>query len=342
MSEREQHKRDLFALHLLDLQNVCPKASGVFVCPICFGIFTEEDLPNDKLKLNVGHVWNRKFVHKYTSSEKAVHQQVLLCQVCNSRSGGRGESILIEFEAFRRTREAGHFHKPRTRVFPSTGPNEPADLGLIPVEIKEDSKRATLSFPVSEKTGRPLYNPKARRKFEDYMTQGLCSVIVEETYPFRERWLPAQAVLLTSAYLLAFYSFGYRYIFHTYLDPVREYILSSFEGNVDNRLDFEEVKTVAVRICGEHFNEEPEIDFFPAKGQSPHHLEISFLDYHIRLPYTQPLIIREEALPLPEGVRGISIRASDHKVHSGICGLDSLIGDPDYCVEGSKLVQCAG
>jgi len=213
---------------------------------------------------------------------------------------------------------------------------------LIPVEIKEDSKRATLSFPVSEKTGRPRYNPKERRKFEDYMTQGLCSVIVEETYPFRERWLPAQAVLLTSAYLLAFYSFGYRYIFHTYLDPVREYILSSFEGNVDNRLDFEEVKTVAVRICGEHLNEEPEIDFFPARGQSPHHLEISFLDYHIRLPYTQPLIIREEALPLPEGVRGISIRASDHKVHSGICGLDSLIGDPDYCVEGSKLVQCAG
>jgi hypothetical protein len=339
MSEREQHKRRLFASHLQNLQSVCPKASGVFVCPICFDIFTKEDLLNGLV--DTGHVWNRKFVRKYTSGKKARHQQVLLCQRCNSRSGGRGENILIEFEDFRRTQKAGRFYKPRTRVFPPTSLNKPADLGSTRVEVRGTSKEAALCFPVNERTGLPLYNPKEQQKFDQYTAQGPCTVLSEETYPFREKWLPAQAVLLTSAYLLAFYSFGYRYIFHTHLDPVREYILSSFEGDLDDRLSFDEAKSMSVSVCSQCFNTEPEIDFLLSDGKSPHCLEISLLDYHTRLPYTPCPSLLEETLALRKGVRAIS-RASEHVAHGGICSLVSLIGEPDYRVEGDKLVQCAG
>lgn len=206
-----------------------------------------------------------------------------------------------------------------------------------PVEFKNDEKGLTLTFPVRKKTGQPLYNPKEKQKSEQYFALGPCTVIVRETYPFEEKWRYAQVALLTSAYLLAFYAFGYRYIFQAYLDPVREYIRSSFAGNPDSRLDFQETKTVTVRVCDQHFNNDPEIDFLPAIGESPHYLEISFLDYHVRLPYTHPFIVPNEFLPLQLGTRGITIRASEHIAHLGICGIDSLIGEPSYDIQGNKL-----
>jgi len=335
MSKKEEHRKKLFISHVTDLQNVCPKAASVFVCPICFNVLTEDGLSNGDL--TNGHVWSKAFVREYSTSERAKHQQVLLCNDCNSRSGDSGEGTLVRFEAFRRTREAGQFYRPSTRVFPSRGVHEPAELGSISVEFKKDRQGLNLRFPVHKKTGQPLYNPREKQKSKEYFTRGPCTVIVEETYPFKDKWQYAQVALLTSAYLLAFYSFGYRYILHSYLDPVREYIRNSFTRNVDSRLDFQETKTIAVRVCGQHFNEDPEIDFFPVHTKSPHYLEISFLDYHIRLPYTHPLIIPEELLSLHQDIRAITIRASEHKVHPGMCNIDSFIGEPDYCVEGDKL-----
>ncbi len=233
---------------------------------------------------------------------------------------------------------AGQFFRPRTRVFPSKGGYESAKFSSL-VEVKEDKNGLNLRFPINKKTGHPLYNPKEKQKLEQYRAWGSCNVIVEETYPFKDKWLSAQVALLTSAYLLVFYSFGYRYIFQDYLDPVRDYILSSFEGNVDNRLDFQETKTVAVRACGQHFNKDPEIEFFPADANSPYYLEISFLDYHIRLPYTYPFTVSKELLLLDKNVRAITMVASEHKVHSGICNFNSLIGEPDYYVDGNKLFK---
>ena len=122
---------------------------------------------------------------------------------------------------------------------------------------------------------------------------------------------------------------------------MRKYIRRSFARNVDSRLDFQETKTVSVRVCDQHFDEDPEIDFFPSIGESPHYLEISFLDYHVRLPYTRPFIVPNEFLPLRLGTRAITIRASEHIAHLGTCKIDSFVGEPNYCVEGNKLLLCA-
>ena len=336
MPNRKEHRENLFASHVLDLQNVYPRAASVFICPICFSIFNKDSLSNDDL--TDGHVWSKAFVRQYSTSTRAKQQRVLLCRNCNSQSGLQSEGALTEFEAFRRTREAGQFYRASTQVFQSESFHEPAELGSIPVEFKKDTKGLTLTFPVLKKTGQPLYNPKEKQKTEQYFALGPCTVIVRETYPFEEKWQYAQVALLTSAYLLAFYAFGYRYIFQAHLDPVREYLRESFARNVDNRLDFQETKTVSVRVCDQHFNKDPEIDFFPSIEKSPHYLEISFLDYHVRLPYTHPFIIPNEFLPLRQGTRAITIRASEHITHLGLCKIDSFVGEPNYCIEGDKLL----
>lgn len=333
----EEHKKELFASHVQDLRSICPKAGTVFVCPICFSVFTEDALLG--CGLNNGHVWNKEFVRRHcATSVRAIHQQILLCHRCNSRSGGRGERILLDFEDFRRTKAAGQFYRAKVQVAPSSGLHEPAVFESLPVkEVTKDG--AILEFPKRKDTGHPLYSPKERQKLEQYKIAGPCNVILEETYPATEKWQQAQSVLLTSAYLLAFYSFGYRYAFQANLDPVREYILDSFEGNVDARLNLQATKTVAVSMCTQHFNEDPELDFFPADANSPHYLEISFLDYHARLPYKHAFSIPRELLPLPHNVRAITYQAGEHRVHSGPCHVDSLIGEPDYCVEGRRLIR---
>ena len=86
-----------------------------------------------------------------STSERAKHQRVLLCRDCNSRSGLQGEGALTEFEAFRRTREAGQFYRASTQVFQSESFHEPAELGSIPVEFRKDKKGLTLTFPVRKK-----------------------------------------------------------------------------------------------------------------------------------------------------------------------------------------------
>src|SRR3990170_5186583 len=327
MSDRNAHRENLFLSHAVDLQKVCPSADRIFICPICFNVFSEQQLHNGDL--TDGHVWAERFVREFTSSQRALHQRVLLCKDCNSRSGSASEAALIEFEEFRKTHEAGQFFRPSTRVFLIPGA-EPADLGSIPIKF-HDEKNFRVTFPTNKK-GHPLYNPYEKVKFEQYFKQGKCTVIVEEKYQAREKWKYAQAALLTSAYLLSFYSFGYKYVFRSCLDPVRSYILESFERNVDERLDGG--KEISVRMCSEHMNSEPEIDFFPIVNDDPHYLEVSFLDYHIRIPYPHPFVLNREIINSVRDLRTISIRVSDHRIHDGACIIDFLIGEPDYLVDG--------
>ncbi|MCZ7670443.1 MAG: hypothetical protein M5U34_26425 [Chloroflexi bacterium] len=99
--------------------------------------------------------------------------------------------------------------------------------------------------------------------------------------------LLTQAGFLTSAYLLAFFEYGYRYIMQTSLDPVREYILQSFEKKVDERLNFDNSKNLCFQICSDpsHYCVDPEIYLvIPADENVPFYQETRFLDFHVRLP----------------------------------------------------------
>ena len=192
-------RENLFASHVADLQSLCPEAARVFICPICFGVFTEDSFRDHAL--TDGHVWSEAFVRQYGTSKRAKKQRVLLCEDCNSKSGLRGEGALTQFEAFRRTREAGQFFRPSMQVFPSGRADNPAEIGSVSVEFSNDKKSLATRFPVHKKSGHTLYSPKEKQTFEQYFARGPCTVIVAETYPLVEKWQYAQVALLTSAYV---------------------------------------------------------------------------------------------------------------------------------------------
>lgn len=336
MARKQRHKK-LFKHRSDNLQGVCPRAGDVFVCPICFTVFCAENLDDDldNELMGIGHVWP-KFIRK--SSETAKHQQVLLCTNCNSQAGGHAEGIMQEFENFRGCREAGEFYKPRARVFPTSKVAKPVEL---PAYVERLGKNQFRLMVERNRKGQPLCDPRELQKAGQHLAHGPCSISVNDVYPASAKWPHAQAAWLTDAYLLAFYAFGYRYIFQACLDPVREYIRNSFANKVDDRLKFQELKATSVRTCNVHFSVDPEVSFIiPIREDTPHHLEVSFLDYHVRLPlqYTFSIVIPEEVHSGSREVRDLFVDGSDHVAHAPpYCTWDILFGEPDYRVEEHTL-----
>jgi hypothetical protein len=76
-------------------------------------------------------------------------------------------------------------------------------------------------------------NPKEQERFLSLTEKDEeFSLII---HPHQElRTSLAKAGWLTAGYLLAFYTFGYRYIFREELQPVRDYILASFKNDLEN------------------------------------------------------------------------------------------------------------
>jgi hypothetical protein len=149
-------------------------------------------------------------------------------------------------------------------------------------------------------------------------------------------WPLAQVGWLTSAYLFAFYSFGYRYILQSCLNPVRNIILHSKPEKRDKQLDFQETKDITVRLCSEptHFCSDPIIGLVvPFDDQTPFHQEVSFLSYHVRLPVPsmdrREIILQifgDEGSPIPEN----STSPADQLPYSLF--LNSVfIASSDYC-----------
>ena len=72
-------------------------------------------------------------------------------------------------------------------------------------------------------------NPKDRSAFENLIKQQKpISYVVHPLHDLKPSL--ARVGWITSAYLFAFYSLGYRYILHPGLDSVRAYIIKSFKS----------------------------------------------------------------------------------------------------------------
>ena len=73
----------------------------------------------------------------------------------------------------------------------------------------------------------------------------------------------------------------------------------------------------------------------------PHHLEVSLLDYHVRLPI--PLKEYEDTpkdlLPDPEMV--LAADATGHTPHDEECLWEELLSDPAYEVDGNEVRKCS-
>src|SRR6266540_3850859 len=102
--DKEKERRELFQNHSEDLHRVCPLTQDRFVCPICFSIFTPEDLDKENT-LSIGHIWPGNFFR--TKSAEADKQVVLLCHSCNSRGGDTYDAAMQEIERFRESLRIG-------------------------------------------------------------------------------------------------------------------------------------------------------------------------------------------------------------------------------------------
>lgn len=322
--DKDNLRNQLYQAHSLDLWRLFPIETGLFYCPICLNRFSHHDIKTNAL--TDGHVWSETFVKNHTSSQKAFEQRVLLCYSCNSKSGARNEAALIEFEQFRQTRESGQYYRPTVTIQEIPG-FKPVELGKLPIKLIGETD-IQITFPVNKKTGHPIYNPNAREEFEKIIKRSSCSIIVQESFPHKEKWYYSQVSLLTSAYLMAFRTFGYRFVFQTCYDSIRSYILSSFEQNVDNRLEYSEEKLFSVRTCNTHHYDEPLLYIIPESAEKSQKIEVSFLDYHIVLPLPSDAPKIQESNPTDE--YDSLINFTQHKPHEGRCSVDLIFHNPDY------------
>lgn len=275
----------LFDSHLEDLRTVFLDAPEVFVCPICFGVFTRDDISAEKL--SVGHIWPQAICDIAGSDLRS--QVVLLCKSCNSKAGDHGDKAMqFIAEVQDAERRGGKTPHRKVEFVPFDLSQEPFHIRFhveFPPNMEEDNsteKKIGLSTVIRREVFEN--NPEVRRFLniqDDEIQQGIAIIHNYET-----SWDMGMVGWLTSAYLYAFYTFGYYFVFHQYLQPIRDYILGSYNELTDDRLEFEATNKFSVRRCNEHYFSEPQMMYVvPQKGSElSYHLEASLLDYHIRLP----------------------------------------------------------
>jgi hypothetical protein len=259
---------------MTDLKSIFPNVGDIFICPICFRKFALQDLSDDKL--SDGHVWPRYLREK--NGDKAKNQRVLLCKMCNSTAGSIGDNQMQLQKQLREGFESGELFGER-RVELSSSLQKPIQLNSAGVTIDtQDGKRGTVTFATSRN------NPNEIKRFAELMNKEKPFSI--SVYPFH-KFEPdlAKVGWITSAYLLAFYTFGYRYIVQKGLRPIRERILNSFESDDRDKTELPSLQNATVQVCSTHFYPEPEIGLIiPAVGPTPGHLQVNFLDHHVTLP----------------------------------------------------------
>ena len=271
----------LFNAHLADLKSVVPEFGDAIVCPMCLDRFLVDAIYTGEL--TDGHVWP-DYIRKKPGSPLAASQRVLLCEACNSRAGSRGDRQMQLRERVREGEKTGQLYGERRIEIIRR-------LGQKPIDLRaEISKTGELKFRLrfTNDEGRQVWarnSPQERERFLSLAAQDEpFSVIVYPPKGVDSKL--ARVGWLTSAYLLAFYTFGYRYIFHESLDPVRKHILASFGDDAMEKLAFPKSDVVGVMACESHHYNHPRIELdLPVNGKSPVHLEVSFLDCHVKLPF---------------------------------------------------------
>ena len=305
------HQHLLFHKHVADLQHVYANATEVFICPICFLVFTQADLESEKL--SIGHVWPR-FIREQNETVK--HQQVLLCKSCNSRAGENADAAMQEFARLKRQITTD----PTSVLFSMEilNPDNP-ELGTVKFKASveptgENQLNIYLEAPKKQPPPRSFINMHSR--IESYLQRENPTLNIQPIIPDLHL---ATYGWLTSAYLLSFYAFGYRYILQSALDPVRQSIRESFEGKVDSRLSTVDASNMCVAIMSEGFFDSPRFRF---SLKIPYRVEVWFQDILTCLPFwytSSPITGEARQLTKTE--------------------LDNLFGEPEYVVNGNILVR---
>lgn len=272
-------RKALFLRHLVDLKNLIPTVNNLFVCPICLEAFPMEAIYKDQL--TDGHVWPH-YIRKKSDSDTVNMQRVLLCRRCNSSAGSRGDNHMQLFERRKDEKKTGRIGERQIFVFQFPD-QEPIKLNAE--IVTKDMTEIQLNFRRDRKYGRWVRNnPKEQEKFLA-LEKDEPITIVEYPYHGIDSDL-VQIGWLTSAYLFAFYIFGYSYILDESLAVVRKHIHDSFIRNSNQDIRLAQSDVLQVKMCKEHYYSSPNIDLVvPLRHDLPVHLEVSFLNYHVILPF---------------------------------------------------------
>lgn len=255
----------LFQAHSQDLLELgCSKDR--FFCPICGQSYSRENIEYD---LTIGHVWPKLF----RESNKTLNKyQVLLCKYCNSMIGASGDAQMQLAEKYKEAERSGELGYRKVRLI-IPGRDQTIRLSADIHRIGESNAR--LSFSVRRNNPAEVVAFKAMADSNQKF-----NLIVEPPHLIRTE--VAKSGWITASYLFAFYTFGYRYLFNEYMEPVRKYIWDTLRSDAVALPD-------SVRV-GEYKNpqiyfSEPQIEInIPLNSPDPIHLEIKMARYLISLP----------------------------------------------------------
>jgi hypothetical protein len=144
---------------------------------------------------------------------------------------------------------------------------------------------------------------------------------------------------LTSAYLFAFYTFGYRYIFQSCLDQVRQAIRHSFSGQINNGLEFSNEKILTIARWDDIVSIEPRIGLLvPVDSARQAYMRVDFRDVHIRMPVFCRYSIKWDGEPTAADLeREFVVDGTTHQPHDELCQWEDGFGAPTYILEGRTI-----
>lgn len=274
---KEEFLNSLFDAYTKDLNDVYPNQGDVVVCPICLLVFPR-DVIKEKI-LTDGHVWPQYFRKK---SLKAKNMRVLLCDDCNHKAGSRSDKQMQLNEQVRDGEESGEwFGSRRVQLIRKPG-ERPVDLN---VKISGDKKNFRITGRINKNKQWIDGSPEDQMRFHEIIEKGEhVSVLIHPPKNLDLDIVPAGWI--TSAYLMAFYALGYRYILDSSLNIVREYINASIRGSDSEKKHLPRDENFTIREYRSAFYTNPEINFIiPWAEKKLVYLQINFFRYEIRLPF---------------------------------------------------------
>ena len=283
----EQFLNQLFDAHTKDLNEFHPGMGEVVVCPICLNIIPREAI--SKKQLTDGHVWP-KGIRKVSKLANSMH--VLLCNECNHTAGSRGDKQMQVFELFKKGEETGDLYgRRKVQIIKNPG-EKPIDMN-VQVTRHLDDNSVTITGRIDKDLNWLEGSPEDQARFREVYEKHEQVTVIVNPYPeLKSKFVPAGWI--TSVYLMAFYYLGYRYILHSSLDPVRDYILKSFEPDAEKNMVLPNDVDFSIRENESEYFPDPVLFFVcPLENNQKVYLQVNFLKYEIRLPFRYSRLVFE-------------------------------------------------
>jgi hypothetical protein len=336
----EQFLNILFDAHSRDLQEIYKEENDIFVCPICLTGFSREAI-HEKI-LTDGHVWPK---HIRANSEEAKSMHVLLCADCNHNAGARGDAQMQLSEKIRKDRETGKLGQAKL-LFIRKKDGIQINMNVDSYTYHPETNSATATTKIDKNIRWRNNNPKDQQDFEEtYRNNEFADLIILPPNNFKPELI--HAGWITSAYLMGFYCLGYRFIFDKSLDPVRKYILNSFDKSL--KLNPIQLNPDNFGIWEQTLNQirDPELLFvIPFEVGKPVFLQANCLSHGIRIPfrYKNISVLAQklyENIPncerkldeFRESKKTIYFRISYNKRNGDHSWFDDLLGTPKITCE---------